>query len=37
MYKSLDQAISRFESEDLTSIVVRHWEPVGFLLRDGSD
>lgn len=23
MYKSLDQAISRFESEDLTSIVVR--------------
>lgn len=30
MYKSLDHAISRFESEDLTSIVVRsqqgyHW------------
>lgn len=37
MYKSLDQAISRFESEDLTSIVVRHWEPAGFPLRDASD
>lgn len=31
MYKSLDQAISRFESEDLTSIVVRDWGPVGVL------
>lgn len=27
MYKSLDQAISRFESEDLTSIVVRNGDP----------
>lgn len=36
MYKSLDQAISRFESEDLTSIVVRHWEPAGFPLGDAS-
>lgn len=31
MYKSLDQAISRFESEDLTSIVVR--TPTGDTLK----
>lgn len=30
MYKSLDQAISRFESEDLTSIVVRDRGPWEF-------
>lgn len=37
MYKSLDQAISRFESEDLTSIVVRDWGPVGALVWDSLD
>lgn len=49
MYKSLDQAISRFESEDLTSIVVSFpsgstkvgWQDAGwrgaFLNNNGSN